>query len=178
PCPSVPVLVVDAALTAQRHLVPSGGWPSIDWPAMLKLAARDSEHRSPVVRAEILTALDEIAERNNVSQVWREIRSGVIYRGLPELQRPGWDVNGHSFVVDGAELQLRTVVDAALFVALAIEHSGTISSKVGMDGRMRAASLPTHLGAEARNIWIEALSQIERRPSSNRMGRSKFWSTN
>ncbi len=159
-CASVPVLIAEAAFTAQTHLTPSSGWPELDWTAMFELAARYAEYRSPVVMAETLKALDEIARRNGQTATWEPIRSTVEARDIPALPAHGISANGESFVFDGAVLGLRTAADASVFAKTALDVSGMRSQGKRITIWDVSALLPRCLDARLREIWKSQLLRL------------------
>lgn len=120
PSSSVAILIADAALIAQEHLVRHAKWPEIDWRGMFQLAVDDAQYRPPPVLAETIDALDEVARRNGLETMWKPMRDRLSQNDLRQLQPPGWDASGTHLAVDGSELGLRDVTDASLFVAAAL----------------------------------------------------------
>ncbi len=92
---------------------------------MFETAARDAAHRSPVVMADTLKALDEIARRAGLATAWEQIRASVVPCCPPALPALGVDVAGGNLMVDGAALGLRSVADASVFVG-SVLHAGTL----------------------------------------------------
>lgn len=166
-CASVPVLIAEAALTARAYLTPSHGWPELDWTAMFELAARYAEYRSPVVFADTLNALDEIAQRADQITAWRRIRAGVLCCDPPALPPPGVDAAGDSLVVDGAALGLRTVADASSFVGTALYLLGQQRRGERLRAPQVAACLAPGLDARLKKIWESNLLQLNDRPNIN-----------